>query len=94
MNATPRTQAANVVPIIGPSPENHQPAPELPPFGTLIRIAEVSKITTLSKSQIYKLARAGKFPAPIKLSENTSVWDSTAVYQFIDDRKKAAQGGE
>ena len=93
MNPTPQTQAANVLPMVGHGADNQNQGQELPPFGALIRIGKVCEITTLSRAQIYKLARSGAFPKPIKLSENTSVWDSSDVYQFIVDRKQAAQGG-
>ncbi|QKI89921.1 helix-turn-helix transcriptional regulator [Thiomicrorhabdus xiamenensis] len=90
---TATSQAGNVVPIHGQAPNPETAAPELPPFGALIRIGKVCEITTLSRAQIYKLARLGQFPKPIKLSENTSVWDSSDVYQFIEARKQAALGG-
>jgi predicted DNA-binding transcriptional regulator AlpA len=50
-----------------------------------LRISEVSELTTISKSHIYHLVRVGSMPAPIKLSVNTSVWDSQAIQDWIED---------
>lgn len=52
----------------------------------LIRIGEVSKLTTISKSHIYTLARQGKFPKPRKISVNTSVWLQSEILQWMEDQ--------
>lgn len=52
----------------------------------LIRISEVSKLTTISKSHIYTLIRQGEFPKPRKLGANTSVWIETDVLQWMADQ--------
>ena len=52
----------------------------------LIRIAEVSNLTTISKSHIYTLARQGKFPKPRKISENTSVWLESEILNWMEDK--------
>lgn len=52
----------------------------------LIRIGEVSNLTTISKSHIYTLARQGKFPKPRKISENTSVWLESEILNWMEDK--------
>jgi len=52
----------------------------------LIRIGEVSNLTTISKSHIYTLARQGKFPKPRKISVNTSVWLESEVLQWMEEQ--------
>ncbi|MDX1346967.1 MAG: AlpA family phage regulatory protein [Thiomicrorhabdus chilensis] len=52
----------------------------------LIRISEVSNLTTISKSHIYTLARQGKFPKPRKISVNTSVWLESEILQWMEEQ--------
>lgn len=52
----------------------------------LLRISEVSKLTTISKPHIYTLIRQGKFLKPIKLSIQTSVWIESEVLEWIEQR--------
>ncbi|MDG6777687.1 AlpA family phage regulatory protein [Thiomicrorhabdus sp. zzn3] len=59
----------------------------------LIRIGEVSNLTTISKSHLYYLIRNNRFPRPIKISEHTSVWDIKEVNDWILS-KKSARGEE
>ena len=58
----------------------------------LIRIGEVSNLTTISKSHIYTLARQGKFPKPRKISENTSVWLESEILNWMEDKLGIATG--
>lgn len=52
----------------------------------LIRISEVSELTTISKQHIYTLARNGNFPKARKLGANTSVWLESEVVEWINNR--------
>lgn len=40
----------------------------------LLRIADVAKLTTLSKSSINLWAAQGRFPKPLNLSKTLKVW--------------------
>lgn len=51
-----------------------------------LRTRQVVQAVGLSKSQIYFLAAHGKFPRPVKLSSNLSVWCSDEVARWIDAR--------
>ncbi len=52
----------------------------------LIRIKEVAKLTTFSKTNIYLLARQGLFPKPTKLGLNSSVWVESEVIDWINHK--------
>ncbi len=52
----------------------------------LLRVKQVAEITSISTSYLHTLARNGKFPKPKKLTENTSVWLESEVYEWINDR--------
>jgi prophage regulatory protein len=56
--------------------------------GALIleRLPTVKRRTGLSRSEIYRRAAAGTFPAPIKLGERASAWSSEEVDRWISDR--------
>ena len=57
----------------------------------LIRLPEVLRLTGLGKSQTYALALAGRFPAPIKLSERCSAWQESEVRAWIAERIAASR---
>lgn len=60
----------------------------------MLRIAEVTMLTGLSRASVYRLAAEGKFPAGVKLSERSTAWSSQAVARWLDERFKAtAQAG-
>lgn len=50
----------------------------------LVRIEEVSAITTLAKSTIWLKVAQRKFPAPLKVSSNVSVWKLDDIQAWID----------
>ena len=62
----------------------------------LLRIKEVIRLTGISKSSVYALSNAGKFPAPIKLSEKSSAWVESEVLDWIQSKikeRKQVNGG-
>jgi prophage regulatory protein len=50
----------------------------------LLRIAEVSQLTSLAKSTINLWAAQGKFPKPITLSPTIKVWRSQQITEWVD----------
>ncbi|MDY7762557.1 AlpA family phage regulatory protein [Burkholderia pseudomallei] len=59
--------------------------------GQLVRILprpEVERVTGISRSLIYELARAGSFPKPVRLTSNRVGWLEHEVQEWI--RAKAA----
>ena len=50
----------------------------------LLRIAEVSRFTSLAKSTINLWVAQGKFPKPITLSPTIKVWKGQQINDWID----------
>lgn len=50
----------------------------------LLRIEDVSQITTLAKSTIWLKVAQKKFPSPLKVSSNVSVWKEEDIGYWID----------
>jgi len=49
----------------------------------LIRSKEVQAITGLPKSSLHNMARAGSFPAPLKLGARAVAWRESDVDEWI-----------
>lgn len=54
------------------------------PDVSLLRIADVSRRTGLSRSTIYARESAGEFPKRIKIGKRASAWRSDEVAAYID----------
>ena len=52
----------------------------------ILRINEVTNLTGLSKSSIYKQVRQNQFPQSIKLTARATGWDSREVEKWIIDK--------
>ena len=52
---------------------------------TILRRRSVEAKTGLSRSSIYRMIEAGKFPSPVRLGKRAVGWDSIAVQAWIDD---------
>lgn len=48
-----------------------------------LRVSSVLAQTGISKTQLYRLIQAGKFPRPVKLSDRISAWDADIVDQWL-----------
>jgi prophage regulatory protein len=57
-------------------------------FDVCLRIKHVVAVTGLSRSTIYSLLSANKFPKPIKLSERTVAWRTSVIDAWIREREK------
>lgn len=51
----------------------------------ILKAREVAERVSISTSQVYRLARDGRFPKPVKITENRSGWLETEVDQWIDE---------
>jgi len=56
----------------------------------LLRIQEVSNLTSLAKSTINLWVTKGKFPKPLMLSPTVKVWRLQQLLDFIDEQVKEA----
>ena len=52
----------------------------------LLRINDVAKLTTLSKSCIHLWVAQGRFPAPIALSPTVKVWRLKHLVHWIENQ--------
>jgi len=50
----------------------------------LLTIRDVQRITTLSKSSIYRLILANKFPDSVAVSSHRRAWRSAEIQAFIE----------
>ena len=94
-----RNRAVAVGPVESePTPEPPRlAASSRPERGTLLmRMAEVSHATGLSKSSIYRLECAGRFPERIQLSKNSVGWREAEVTAWVQSRptRRALRNGE
>lgn len=65
---------------------NITPAPPISNSERIIRSKEVQEITGLSRTTIWRLERAGKFPARVALSSSIVGWRSSDIIQWIATR--------
>lgn len=56
----------------------------------LLRLPSVCAIVGLSKSQIYRLIRAGEFPASIPLGSHAVAWSAEHVNAWVADKINAS----
>jgi len=55
----------------------------------LIRYPKLKEKVPLSRSQIWRLEKAGKFPKRIQISDNSVGWDEASVEDWLQSRKSA-----
>ena len=51
----------------------------------ILKAKDVAERVSISTSQVYRLARDGRFPEPVKITEKRSGWLETEVDQWIDE---------
>jgi prophage regulatory protein len=56
----------------------------------LLRITEVSRLTSLAKSTINLWVAQGKFPKPLTLSPTIKVWRNQSLIDWIDFQDKGS----
>lgn len=61
---------------------------------TLMRLPEVMAACGISRSLIYRLAKEGSFPRPVRVSARLSAWNSTDVQAWIAERCGDAPGAD
>jgi prophage regulatory protein len=60
------------------------------PREKFLSIDQVMELTTLKKSTVYRLAREGSFPQPVRLSPRRSGWVESQVRAWVHQRISAA----
>ena len=59
----------------------------------LLKAKEVATRTSFSIPHIHRLAREGKFPKPVKISENRNGWLEEDVNKWIEGRIREHRHG-
>jgi len=55
----------------------------------ILRYPKLKEMVTLSRSQIWRLERAGRFPKRIQISDNSVGWDEADIEEWLQARKAA-----
>lgn len=71
--------------------ESQQTAPLPTQF---YRLPQLKAKLKVSGSSIWAWVKAGKFPKPIKLSENCTAWNAADIEAWAADRIAASQAGK
>jgi prophage regulatory protein len=58
---------------------------------SFLRLPEVKLVTGLSKSSLYALIRAKRFPAPVQLGPRTVAWVRSEIKQWAAERITASR---
>jgi prophage regulatory protein len=58
-----------------------------------IRLPEVSSLVGMSRATIYRYAKTGGFPQPIKIWGRMSLWSALEIQGWMEERKAEAAGG-
>ena len=81
MTATPRKARVVQPPVPKHSPDERQPLQ----LGALVRLSEVCKLVSLSRSSIYSRVADGLFPPPVKLSDHCVRWRREDLEAWIQN---------
>ena len=55
----------------------------------LLTYKQVEEIVQLTQSTVYRLVRAGKFPAPIKIGGRNVRWLRSEIMDYLKSRPRA-----
>ena len=58
----------------------------------MLRAPEVMARTGLSRVTIWRRVRAGTFPAPTELGENSIGWPASVITEWLDSRPRRTYG--
>lgn len=61
------------------------------PERAFLRRRDVERITGLSVSTLYRLAKKGEFPKPVKVGARASAWLADEVQAWADSRVEASR---
>ncbi|MGC2456703.1 MAG: AlpA family phage regulatory protein [Gallionellaceae bacterium] len=65
-----------------------------PPATQFYRLPTLKHRLGVSGSSIWAWVKAGKFPKPVKLSENCTAWNAVDVEAWAQSRIAASQAGK
>lgn len=58
---------------------------------TYLNAREVAKVLSVSEPTIWRWAKEGRIPAPVKLGPNTSRWSSEEIAEHVHRAKDARE---
>ena len=61
-------------------------------FDTMLRAPQVMARTGLSRSTIWRRVRAGAFPAPVQLGENSIGWPASEIATWLESQPRRTYG--
>lgn len=59
----------------------------------VIRIADVMKVTRLSRSSLYRLLVAGNLPQPVRIGVRGVAWYAQEIDQWLAQRERVETAG-
>ena len=65
-----------------------------PPTRVILRWPDVRSLTGRSRTSVWRDVRAGKFPAPVQLGENTIGWYEDEIAAWQEARPRAAYAAD
>ena len=65
-----------------------------PPSPKMLRAPEVMAQTGLSRTTIWRRVRAGTFPAPTELGQNSIGWPESLIKSWLANRPRRTYGAE
>jgi prophage regulatory protein len=60
----------------------------------LLRVGEVTEMTGLSRTTIWRRERKGEFPQRVKLGPQAVGWRADEIEEWIESRPRARVGGD
>jgi len=61
---------------------------------SLLRLPDVERRTGLRRAHLYKLARDGSFPRPVKIGARASAWRESEIASWIASRVAQVHTGK
>ncbi len=55
-----------------------------------LRVKTIAAMLDISRGSVWGMVRAGKFPKPMKMSPQITVWNASDVKEFIDNLNMAS----
>ncbi len=68
--------------------------PEHAPSPNMLRVPAVMAHTGLSRTTIWRRVRAGTFPPPTELGQNSIGWPEPAISSWLSSRPRRTYGAE
>lgn len=55
---------------------------------SILRLPKVLEVTGLSKSTLYRMARDGDFPRPVRIASQLVGWRASLIQKWIESREE------